>query len=260
MFTLLIFFPRSITRESGYKPKISSTVQTSPKSPDTTPLSHQGPFPYDMPANIHLQHIPPHMAGYATSGAYGMSATGGTRYSVAGYTTTGYTESAYTHSVYSPRESEHDSPQYVRYPPTSTEDGADVQRRGSRVSRSSRRMASRRASTYSGRPMDAHLEGGSDGEEYEGDDERRRRDEDVERVRVREDEESAPPYSRSHPPLQPHPRPHGQPDQQMQAQAAHRHQRQPFLRSDSNTHIPSSPPPTSAAAAASHRCGAAAAA
>ncbi|PIL33693.1 hypothetical protein GSI_04317 [Ganoderma sinense ZZ0214-1] len=244
MFTLLIFFPRSITRESGYKPKVSSTVPHSPKSPEATPPSHSEPFPYDMPANIHMQHIPMHMVGYATPGGMGMSATGGTRYSMAGYTTTGYTESAYTHSVYSPAESLHDSPQYVQYPPSSGEDGADMQRRGSRVSRSSRRLASRRASAYTVRPMDAHLEGGSDGEEYEGDDERRRdKDADRARVTVREDEESAPPYSCSHPPLEPHPRPHGQPDQQTQTQAAHLHQRQPFLlRSDSNTHIPSSPP------------------
>ncbi|KAI1786324.1 hypothetical protein LXA43DRAFT_59240 [Ganoderma leucocontextum] len=242
MFTLLIFFPRSIVRESGYKPKVPSTIAHSPKSPSVSPPSHSGPFPYDVPANIRLQHIPPHMVGYASPSALGMSATGGTRYSMAGYTTTGYTESAYTHSVYSPRESLYDSPQYVQYPPSSGEEGTDMQRRGSRVSRTSRRLASRRASAYSVRPMDAHPEGGSDGE-YEGDDERRR---DGERGRVREDEESAPPYSHSHPPLQPHPRPHGQPDQQTEAQA-HLHQRQPFLRSDSNIHIPSSPAAAAAA-------------
>lgn len=176
------------------------------------------------------------MTGYTTRSALGMNAQGGTRYSVAGYTTTGYTESAYTHSVCSPRESVYDSPQYVP-----SEEGTEMQRRGSKVSRSSKRMVSRRASAYGGRPMDAHPEGGSDDEEYEGDDERKN-DGDVERGRAREDEESAPPYSHSHPPLQPHPRPHGQPDQQTEAQAAHLHHRQPLFRSDSNMHIPFSPP------------------
>ena len=37
MITLLIFFPRSIVREAGYKPKVSSSVGQSPKSPPITP-------------------------------------------------------------------------------------------------------------------------------------------------------------------------------------------------------------------------------
>ena len=179
MITLLIFFPRSIVRESGYKPKISSSIAHSPKSPPATPPSRHGAFPYptsafaavapaEMPAHIHLHHLPGHMVGYATPSAFRNSMTGAT--GATGYETTGYTDSAYTQSVYSPRESLYDVPPYP--PGGEAGAGADVQRWGSRVSRSSRRGVSRRASAYSGR-MDVHAERESDGE-YEGDDERRK--------------------------------------------------------------------------------------
>ncbi|CCM01022.1 uncharacterized protein FIBRA_03070 [Fibroporia radiculosa] len=43
--TLLIFFPRSIIREEGYKPKQSSTIPNTPKSTPVTPLpSMSAPF------------------------------------------------------------------------------------------------------------------------------------------------------------------------------------------------------------------------
>ncbi|GBE80809.1 predicted protein [Sparassis crispa] len=42
--TLLIFFPRSIIREAGYKPKPSSTAANSPKSAPITPPALSSPF------------------------------------------------------------------------------------------------------------------------------------------------------------------------------------------------------------------------
>ncbi|EJF60713.1 hypothetical protein DICSQDRAFT_155625 [Dichomitus squalens LYAD-421 SS1] len=238
MITLLIFFPRSIVRESGYKPKVSSTILHSPKSSPVTPPSRSGPFAAEVPAHMNLHRLPAHMVGYASPSAFRMSTTGVT--GMTGYTTTGYADSAHTQSVYSPRESLQDSRQYAQYsPPRPGEEGADVQRWGTRVSRSSRRGVSRRASVYSGR-MDAHPERGSDGE-YEGEDELRRGVEGNEQ-RDREDEESAPPYSHAqlnahthaHARSRSHPQPHGQGDQQTQA---HLHLRLPFVHSHSNPQI-----------------------
>ncbi|KAI0919143.1 hypothetical protein AcV5_002137 [Taiwanofungus camphoratus] len=56
--TLLIFFPRSIVKEAGYKPKPSSTLPNSPKSPPITPPSLAGPFS-PAPSNIHAQLVSP---------------------------------------------------------------------------------------------------------------------------------------------------------------------------------------------------------
>ncbi|OSC96164.1 hypothetical protein PYCCODRAFT_297874 [Trametes coccinea BRFM310] len=59
MITLLIFFPRSIVREAGYKPRLSSTIPgpMSPKSPPTTPPSQAAPFAPNgaPPPNLHHQ-------------------------------------------------------------------------------------------------------------------------------------------------------------------------------------------------------------
>ena len=226
MITLLIFFPRSIVKEAGYKPKVSSTLPNpnSPKSPSASPPARSGPFPPHPQAIApqYQHHLPPHMAGYATPMGLRMSVTGGTG---TGWTTTGVTGattwemegSAYSHSLYSPRESLYDSPQYT------AEDGDGPQRRGSRTRLS--RRGSRRVSVLSGRPMDAHLEQDSDAE-YEGD-----------RETEREEEERVPPYSH------PHPQPHPPPQSQTQSSQlpppiqAHLHQRHPFTHSPSNTHV-----------------------
>lgn len=221
MITLLIFFPRSIVREAGYKPKVASTIPpNSPKSPPVTPPSQSTPFALHPHAVPHYQHhLPPHMAGYATPAGLRMSVTGGT-----GWTTTGMTGattyemegSSYSYSMYSPRQS-YDSPQYT------ADDDDDLQRRGSRVSRLSRR-GSRRVSTMSGRPMDAHLEQDSDAE-YEGD---------LEMETEREDEERVPPYSHPHPPplLETQTSSHMTPPTQ-----AHLHQRHPFAHSFSSPQV-----------------------
>ncbi|KAF7797148.1 hypothetical protein EIP86_008340 [Pleurotus ostreatoroseus] len=58
MITLLIFFPRSIVKESGYKPKLPTVVNSSPKSPAYTPplptgiyeVSSRSNFPSQTPA------------------------------------------------------------------------------------------------------------------------------------------------------------------------------------------------------------------
>ncbi|TBU37021.1 hypothetical protein BD309DRAFT_664081 [Dichomitus squalens] len=98
------------------------------------------------------------MVGYASPSAFRTSVTGVT--GMTGYTTTGYADSAHTQSVYSPRESLQDSRQYAQYsPPRPGEEGADVQRWGTRVSRSSRRGVSRRASVYSGWVAEREWEG-----------------------------------------------------------------------------------------------------
>ncbi|TFK90261.1 hypothetical protein K466DRAFT_485113 [Polyporus arcularius HHB13444] len=234
MITLLIFFPRSIVREAGYKPKVSSTLPHSPKSPPITPPLRA---PYSSPPPPH--HLPQHMAGYATPNGLRMSVTGGTGW------TGEFEGSAYTASMYSPRESLYDSPQY-----TAEDDG--VHRRRSRKSM----RASRRVSVYSG-TMDAHVEQDSD-EGYDDEDVRRQGSvedgaEDIERG----GEERAPPYSHTqshptsrsaHPPQTPAPSPPPE---------VHLQQRHPFPHSLSSPHIvtlsspstpqdtppPSSPPP-----------------
>ncbi|KAI0327911.1 hypothetical protein GY45DRAFT_1338468 [Cubamyces sp. BRFM 1775] len=243
MITLLIFFPRSIVREAGYKPKLSSTLPTSPKSPPVTPPSRSAPFP--PPMNLHQHH--PSMQMYMGAGAYG-GAPG--RYTT---TETGITgvaswemdESAYSASMYSPRESLYeDSPQYTEE--ARSDGGGHYQRRLSRRS-------SRRVGAWQHQPMDAHRERDTD---TEADDER-------EYVPV--DEESVPPYSHAHP------HPHPPPPQSQPAPAQQLHQRQPFPHSVSSPQIlvvsqvqsqpqpqpmsphappPSPPPPPPAATAA----------
>ena len=118
MITLLIFFPRSIVREAGYKPKVSSSVGQSPKSPPITPPL-RAPYTAYASAPVH-HHLPPHMAGYATPNGLRMSVTGGTGASGMTWEMEG---SAYTASMYSPRESLYDSPQYT------AEDEGGMQRR-----------------------------------------------------------------------------------------------------------------------------------
>ena len=235
MITLLIFFPRSIVREAGYKPKVSSSVGQSPKSPPITPPLRAPYASYASPPVHH--HLPPHMAGYATPNGLRMSVTGGTGASGMTWEMEG---SAYTASMYSPRESLYDSPQYT------AEDESGMQRRRSRKSM----RGSRRVSVYSG-TMDVHPEQDSDEEEEE--DPRRRTgtsaEGDVEDTE-REDEERAPPYSHSHsqppqahslhsPPLPPEtPAPSPLPQ-------VHLHQRHPFPHSLSSPHVVTLSPPHS---------------
>ncbi|KAI0819196.1 hypothetical protein BC628DRAFT_1085741 [Trametes gibbosa] len=233
MITLLIFFPRSIVREAGYKPKLSSTLSpTSPKSSPITPPSQPSPFARNAQTNIH--QLPMHIVGLP-SGRPGIvppnttetGATGAT-----GYTTWDMSESAYTASMYSPRESLYDSPQYTAEDHVAVGGDPGLQRRGSRASR----HASRRPSFYN--PMDVHQEQDSDADD-EGE-----RGADVDAAT----EESVPPYSHSHP----------QPPQPAQARL---HQRQPFVHSVSSPQIiaaaqagahpvpPTSPPSNTAPAA-----------
>ncbi|KAI0350635.1 hypothetical protein OH77DRAFT_1061049 [Trametes cingulata] len=270
MITLLIFFPRSIVREAGYKPKLASastlppTSPTSPKSPPASPPRHGHPG---------LQY---HLPGYGVRGAVraagaetgtgvsggvtgtgtGYTGTGYTGYTATGYTGTGYTwerdESAYTASMCSPRESLYDSPQYTAedYSASAAVGGVGggdtVQRRPSRVSR----RGSRRVSAYN--PMDAHLEQDTDADDEEEEEmemERGRgrggagspdvdgeRDADVERAGYGEgegvtDEESVPPYSHAHPHPHPHLPPHAHANHQ------HLHQRHPFPHSLSSPQV-----------------------
>ncbi|RPD69006.1 hypothetical protein L226DRAFT_563597 [Lentinus tigrinus ALCF2SS1-7] len=256
MITLLIFFPRSIVREAGYKPKVASSLGAhSPKSPPITPPP---PLRAQYAPPPHHHHLPPHMAGYATPNGLRMSVTGGTGVSgVSGVSGTGASGmtwemegSAYTYtpSACSPRESLslYDSPQYT-YTAEDEGGGGGVQRR--RSSRKARRV-SRRVSVYSG-TMDAHPERDSDddGEDGDGDGD------------GDEDEERVPPYShtvmQSHPP-HPHPHPHARhststptstplhspplpPDLETPAPSpppqVHIHQRHPFPHSLSSPHI-----------------------
>ncbi|KAI0690764.1 hypothetical protein C8T65DRAFT_745676 [Cerioporus squamosus] len=211
MITLLIFFPRSIVREAGYKPKVSSTLAHSPKSPPITPPL-RAPYPYPSPPPHHQHHhLPPHMAGYATPNGLRMSVTGGTGW-------TGSLRGART----------------LRY----TEEDDGMQRRRSRKSM----RGSRRVSVYSG-TMDAHMEGESD----EGDDPRpgmaTSAEGDVEDTE-RGDEERAPPYShtQSHrPPHSPHPPQTPAPSPLPQV---HLHQRHPFPQSLSSPQIVTLPSPS----------------
>ncbi|KAI0365057.1 hypothetical protein BV20DRAFT_954964 [Pilatotrama ljubarskyi] len=238
MITLLIFFPRSIVREAGYKPKLASTLPpTSPKSPPVTPPSRSAPFP--APPHAHGQmHGHPglqyHLPGYGVGGA-GLGRVGGvgappvtmteTGYTGTGYTgMTGYTwdrdrdESAYTASMYSPRESLYDSPRYTAEDHAITGGAGEVQRRPSRVSR----RGSRRVSAYN--PMDVHQEQDTDA------------DDELERGhgRAGRDEESVPPYSHAHPHL--HPPQHLQ-HAHAQAHDQNLHQRHPFPHSLSSPQV-----------------------
>ncbi|KAL1937864.1 hypothetical protein VTO73DRAFT_12757 [Trametes versicolor] len=203
MITLLIFFPRSIVREAGYKPKLSSTAPTSPKSPPITPPSRSGPFSQRGPS--HLPQLPMHIVGMQGVRA-GTVAPPPTDTGVTGYTTWDMDGSAYTASMYSPRESMYGSPQYTAEDFVVASGEAGVQRRGSRVSR----RGSRRVSIYN--PMDVHQEQDSDADD-EGE-----RGADVDAAT----EESVPPYS------------HAQPHQPQPVQL---HQRHPFTHSASSPQI-----------------------
>ncbi|KAH9846502.1 hypothetical protein C2E23DRAFT_890820 [Lenzites betulinus] len=209
MITLLIFFPRSIVREAGYKPKLNSSLSpTSPKSPPITPPPRSGAFAPNVPRHVH--QLPMHIVGLPT-GRPGIvppnttetGATGAT-----GYTTWDMEESAYTASMYSPRESLYDSPQYTAEDQVVAGNDPALQRRGSRASR----HASRRPSFHN--PMDVHQEQDSD-----ADDEGERATEADAAT-----EESVPPYSHAHP----------QPPQPTQGRL---HQRQPFVHSASSPQI-----------------------
>ncbi|KAI9059909.1 hypothetical protein FKP32DRAFT_1657062 [Trametes sanguinea] len=227
MITLLIFFPRSIVREAGYKPRLSSTLPgpTSPKSPPTTPPSQAAPFAPNgaPPLNLHHQHHyqlhPQHHQHQLPMQAYvapRMSETVAT-----GMTSWEGDESAYTASMYSPRESLYDqgSPQYT------AEDYGE--RRVSR--RGSRRVA------YNPGAMDAHREAETETEE---DGEGESEDDGEGRGDCLSDEESVPPYSHhSHEPPHPHP---------LQPAQARLYQRHPFPHSLSSPQILSaSQPPSS---------------
>ncbi|KAI0629539.1 hypothetical protein C8Q77DRAFT_292355 [Trametes polyzona] len=234
MITLLIFFPRSIVREAGYKPKLSSTLPTSPKSPPITPPSRSGPFSSHGPPNIH--QLPMHVVG-VPSGRPGVFPPTATETAATGYTTWDMEESAYTGSMYSPRGSTYESPQYTAedYSVAAPGDHA-VQRRGSRVSRHG---SSRRVSAYN--PLDVHREQDSDAD----DEQERGADADV------LTEESVPPYShaQSQPLSQPQPQsqpqsqppsrlpPPQQPPQPPQPTQARLHQRHPFPHSVSSPQI-----------------------
>ncbi|KAI8971026.1 hypothetical protein BD414DRAFT_229465 [Trametes punicea] len=221
MITLLIFFPRSIVREAGYKPKLSSTIAASPKSPPITPPSRSAPFPPHAPSAHH--HLPMHISGAPVPQSTVFAPM--TETEIAGVTSWEM-ESAYTPSACSPRESLYDSPQYT------AEDyyagaGERVHRRGS-----SRRGAGRRASAPN--PMDAHRERDTDDDADDEDD----LDADAELdAGVDADDESVPPYSRhshhhAHPQHQPRAAPHP-----LQPAQAYLYQRHPFPHSLSSPQI-----------------------
>ncbi|KAI0645083.1 hypothetical protein C8Q79DRAFT_1011192 [Trametes meyenii] len=225
MITLLIFFPRSIVREAGYKPKLASTAPTSPKSPPVTPPSRSGPFSHRAAPRPNLHQLPMHIVsggGGGHGGRIGIVApaatteTGATGMSVS-MATWELDESAYTYtaSVYSPRESLYDSPQYTAEDYVVAGAGVGVgageqgaQRRGSRVSR---RGSSRRVSAHNA--MDVHEELESDADDELSRDYHHHhhhhgaKDLDLD---ADADEESVPPYSHAHPdqPAHPHPHPH----------------------------------------------------
>ncbi|KAI0669539.1 hypothetical protein C8Q78DRAFT_992653 [Trametes maxima] len=209
MITLLIFFPRSIVREAGYKPKLASTAPTSPKSPPVTPPSRPGPFSHHAPPNLH--QLPMHVAP-GHGGRIGIIAPATTETGATGMTTWELDESAYTYtaSVYSPRESLYDSPQYTAEDYVVTGGELGGQRRGSRASR----RGSRRVSAHN--TMDVHQELDSDADdELSRDHGGKGADADV-------DDESVPPYSHAHP---------SQPTQ------LHLHQRHPFPHSVSSPQV-----------------------
>ncbi|CDO76746.1 hypothetical protein BN946_scf184813.g16 [Trametes cinnabarina] len=221
MITLLIFFPRSIVREAGYKPKLSSTLPgpTSPKSPPTTPPSRPAPFASNGPPPLNLHHQqqyqihPQHHQHQLPMQAYiGGVAARGTETAMTGVASWEGDESAYTASMYSPRESLYDqgSPQYM------VEDHSErrVSRRGSR------------RAAYDPRAMDAHREGET---ETEDDEERESEEEGEGQRECVSDEESVPPYSHHS-----HPHPDPQPVQPAQARLYQRH---PFPHSASSPQV-----------------------
>ncbi|KAH9935157.1 uncharacterized protein BXZ73DRAFT_45522 [Epithele typhae] len=207
MITLLIFFPRSIVREAGYKPKVSNSVPVSPKGSPITPTEH------GMPGGVRVMHsaaqsiLPAHLAAYAHANGFRVSVTGRTT----AYTTTGMSgwetePSLYPHSLsaYSPRESIYDSPA-----PYSAEDGSEEHTTSFSAMQAMQKRASRRGSRRSKHTPHTLAEEDEDEarrlEEVE-EGERRGKEPDDGRAEGAEDEEErAPPYQDSVAPDTAHP-------------------------------------------------------
>lgn len=66
--TLVVFFPRSIIKEAGYKPKPSSSVPHSPKSAHASPSSISIPFASPSSVGVPFASPPAHMQRRVSSG------------------------------------------------------------------------------------------------------------------------------------------------------------------------------------------------
>ncbi|KAI0774897.1 hypothetical protein BD413DRAFT_472444 [Trametes elegans] len=237
MITLLIFFPRSIVREAGYKPKLASAASFSSSAPASpkSPVSPSAPFAprahaqaqqrYSAHARgsypVHVSVAPvlrppaatPTLTESAMTGATGMT----------GAATWELDESAYTASVYSPRDSPYDSPQYTAEDGFGFGFGVGVGGEGGGGAGVQRRASRRRASAHHGAmAMDVHPERDSDADdEGEGEGEGECG---AGAAEDRDEEESAPPYSHTAQPAE-----------------AHLHQRHPFPHSLSSPQIRAMP-------------------